>query len=186
MAKLSYLMKTANELITAVSKTHTMKLREISNNAIKVAALENDRVLAEISLVAYCLHKLCSKVHIVRHGKWKNVRNAIISSLKTAVKKLKQEDLNGFKVELGNTISSIQSLDRQLGNYAQNLYDKARVKHASAAYAYGLSLSQAAELTGANREDLLKYIGTTRIVDREAVTFSIKQRLEKLKQELGD
>ena len=62
-------------------------------------------------------------------------------------------------------IKDIQDFDKEAGNYIQDVIYKARVKQASRAYALGLSLGKAAELTGVEKSFLLSYIGVTKIHD---------------------
>jgi len=166
-------------------KQDSFALREIGNKAIRKAALENNRQLAQVALVAYCLHKLSSKQHIVRHGKWASVRKSILVNLRKAVKALEKGDEKGFGRALEDAVVKIRAFDKSLGNYVQGLYEKARVKYASEAYALGLGLGQAAALTGADKKNLLNYIGVTKVHDRESVTYGIRERLGKLKEKLG-
>ncbi len=170
----------------AFARQDAFALRELGNRAIEEAALANNRLLAEVALIAYCLHKLCSKQHIVRHGKWASVRKAIEGNLGRAVAALEKGNKAGFEKKLRGVIGSIQLVDRQLGNYVQGLYEKAKVKYASNAYALGLGLGQSAALTGADKKDLLRYIGVTKLHDREAVTLGIRERLERLRKRLGE
>ena len=64
---------------------------------------------------------------------------------------------------------------------------KARIKQASRAYSMGLSLGEAASLTGANKTQLLRYIGSTKIHDqiRESRKKAI-DRYNDLKKLLGE
>jgi len=173
-----------NVVKDAFSKNKTFKLRQISNKILETAALYNDEELAEISIVAYCLHKLSSKDHIVKSDKWNSIKKNILSSIESAIKSLKKEREKDFEVALSKIILNVNKTDRKLGYYIQNLHDKARVKQASRAYSLGLSLSQAASLTKADKGKLLPYVGGTKIYDADKVELGIKERLKKLKQNL--
>jgi len=50
---------------------------------------------------------------------------------------------------------------------------------ASSAYAFGLSLGSAADLTGADSKELMQYIGATKIHDEEEIELNISQRIKK-------
>ncbi len=170
-----------SRLQAAFAKQNVFALRELGNNAIEQAAMQNSKRVAGIALVAYCLHKMHSKQHIVRHRKWPVIRKAIGKNLEKALAALHKDNVPSFERNLRNIIQSIQSTDKQMGNYAQGLFEKAKVKYASTAYSLGLGLGQSASLTGANKKELLRYIGATKMADREVVTFGIKERLRKLK-----
>jgi hypothetical protein len=73
-----------------------------------------------------------------------------------------------------------------MGNYVSNLYEKARIKMASSAYGLGLSLSQAAMLTGADKKQLLNYIGITKMHDEIKETKGIASRIKSLKKALEE
>ncbi len=161
-----------------------VRLRGIGNNAIREAAIYNDKVLAEISLIAYCLHKLSTKEHILKNPKWNSVRKTIADSIEESIQCVKQGRLEDFFTELESIIRNIQSIDYELGHFVRGLYEKSRVKNASEAYSFGMSLSQAADLTGADKKDVLMYIGYTTTHDESKPTTGIAERLEKLKQML--
>jgi len=160
-------------------------LREIANHAIEEAALSNDRQLAEIALIAYCLHKMHSKQHVVRHARWRRIRKGILLDLKKAERGLGGGRPGEFEKSIASAIRSVRSSDEMMGNYAQNLFEKARVKYASTAYSLGLGLGQAAELTGADKKELLRYIGVTKIADRDVELVGIAERLRKLKRAIA-
>ena len=182
--------KELNELLIALRQAfesgNVMKMRKLSNSAAKRAAISDDATIVAIALVGYCLHKMSTKQHIVISKKWQGIQQGIISQIDKAVEALEENNLPKFEKILEGIASSIKKHDHQLGNYVQDIYDKARVKYASTAYSLGLSLSQAAALTGANKKDLLHYIGATRLHDRDVVTLDIEKRLEKLRKSLGE
>ncbi len=169
----------------AFEKQDIFGLKEIANQAIENASLINNKRLASLALIAYCLHKMCSKQHIVRDGRWSEIKHDILFDLKKAEKSLEALDLDDFDHWIGEVIGSVKQTDEEIGNYVQNLFEKAKVKYASVAYSMGLSLGQAAALTGSGKKDLLRYIGITRISDRDTVTHGIGKRLRSLKRKMG-
>ncbi|MCX6799317.1 MAG: hypothetical protein NTW59_04460 [Candidatus Diapherotrites archaeon] len=185
MGESGILAKLLNDSAGFFLQQNSFALKEAANRAIENAALANDKRMAEFAMVAYCLHKLLGKQHIVRDAKWKKLGSEILADLRSAADAMEGEDQKRFEESMHGIISSIESTDRQLGYFTQGLYEKARVKYASSAYALGLGLSQAAELTGANKKDLLNYIGATRMHDEQLSAEGIGERLAKLKQKLG-
>ncbi len=169
----------------AFEKQDIFGLKEIANQAIENASLANNKRLASLALVAYCLHKMCSKQHIVRDGRWPEIKHDILFDLKKSAKSLEAIDLDGFDHCIDGVIGSVKQADEEIGNYVQNLFEKAKVKYASTAYGMGLSLGQSAALTGSDKKDLLRYIGVTRIADRDTVTYGIGKRLRQLKRKMG-
>ena len=169
----------------AFGKQSIIELKDISNDAIQLAALKSSHLLSEVSLIAYSLHKLLTKVHIAESGEWDALRDEIEKDLDSALEMIGKNDLKGFEKALHGVIGGIAAVDSELGNYVQGTYDKARIKQASRAYSFGISLSRAAELTGADKKELLQYIGATKMHDEEAIKFGIGERLKELKKALG-
>ncbi|MEW6295111.1 MAG: hypothetical protein AB1467_02325 [Candidatus Diapherotrites archaeon] len=161
-------------------KKELVRLRNESNELIELAALHSDKVLAEMSLIAYSLQKILSKPHIIDSVKWENVKSKIIGSLDESIERLKRKDFDSFKKELNELSRKVSAVDKEYGNFIQNVFEKAKVKQASRAYALGLSLSQSADLTGASKKELLSYIGATKIHDAEEKQLGIKERKELL------
>jgi len=173
---ISDLVESTNKIRTAFERNDLVKLRQLSNNLIEEAALKSDKVLAQLSLISYSLQKILSKPHIVEAGKWNKIKLTIISCLQKASMHLKKRNFNEFEKELDNISDKVFEVDSSLGNYVANVYEKARIKQASRAYAFGLSLRQSVSLTDANEKDLLSYIGGTKIHDREKEFKGLKER----------
>ena len=182
MVELESVVKRLDEIKRFFSQDNSMQLRSIGNNAIREAAIYNDKVLAEISLIAYCLHKLLTKEHILSNPKWNSVKKTILDSIETSIQCIKRNELESFFDELESIIRNIQGIDSELGHFVSGLYDKSRVKNAAEAYSFGMSLSQAADLTGADKKDVLMYIGYTTTHDESKTSMGIGERLRQLKE----
>jgi hypothetical protein len=171
-----------NEVSTLFANNKVFELRGISNRLIREAAIENNYAKAELATISYALHKLETKEHIATNQKWLNVKNRILKNFVEAIKAIKLNDNKDFFQQLKEVILDIDKLDADLGHFAQSLYEKAKVKQASQAYSYGLSISQAADLTGANKKELQSYIGFTKMNDEEPEIKTIKTRVSELKE----
>lgn len=165
---------------------NSMRLRELGGEFISTAVTENDSVFAELSVMSYSLHKMLTKQHIVKSHNWPSISKSVLESIEESIKLAKTGNDKSIVAGVKKVVMRLEKIDRKLGNYVQSIYEKARVKQASSAYALGLSLKQAANLTGAQIKDVQMYVGNTKIHDEETPGESISQRLEKLKQELGD
>jgi hypothetical protein len=175
-----------NEVVKLFRQRKLFDLRGLSTRLIKEASIENDLAKAELGVIAYSLHKIESKPHFVNDPKWPKVKQAIAQNLETASFAASNNNSKQFLLKLKKVISQIVSIDKQLGNYAQNIYDKAKVKQASTAYSFGLSISQAANLTGADKKELQNYIGFTKMIDEEEESKTIISRVGELKKIFSD
>lgn len=158
-------------------RNEEMELRELSNQAIEEATMSQNKTLVDISIVSYALGKLMTKPHLFRSEQWQTFKAHILEEL-------------GKKTEMGKIlteiIEDISSFDIDLGNYARDVIEKSRIKQASRAYALGISLKQASELTGVDLNELLDYIGATKIHDRPFTkSKNVAERYGAAKKALG-
>ena len=171
-----------NEVAKLFKQKRTLELRGMSSRLIREAAMEENYAKAELGVIAYALHKLGTKEHISRSEKWQKLKQIISKDLDNAEYAASQNDSKTLIKKLKSIVSHITLIDTELGNYAQNVYDKAKVKSASLAYSYGLSLAQSADLTGADKKELQSYIGFTKMIDEETEQKKISQRVKELSE----
>lgn len=176
---LSYDLK---EVLKLFRKGNVLQLRGLSNRLIREASVENNLAKAELGVISYALHKLETKNHIINNPKWHKVRKNVFTNLEGAIFAINNNQKELFFKKLKKIILDINKIDANLGNFAQGIYDKAKVKQASLAYSYGLSISKAAEITGADKKELQSYIGFTTMHDEENEQKSIKERVTELKK----
>jgi hypothetical protein len=180
---LGYDLKEVSKLF---AQKRLIELRGLSNRLVKEASIENNYAKAELGVIAYALHKIETKEHFTQSPKWNSLKKTIVSNLDSAVFAADKGQEKQFLLKIKSIISKIDSIDSQLGNYAQSIYDKAKVKQASLAYSYGLSISQSASLTGADKKELQNYIGFTKMIDEEEEPKNISDRINDLRKVLGE
>lgn len=168
------------ETLRLFNEKKIMDLRGLSNRLIREAALGNDYAKAELGVIAYALHKIETKEHFLKSPQWGIIKQAIEQHLYNGGDAAKQGNSEELIHALKQVIQNIRGIDDELGNFAQNIYDKAKVKQASLAYSYGLSIAQSATLTGADQKELQSYIGFTTMHDEETEVKSIKERVKEL------
>jgi len=178
----SRLPKRIESLSKAFQSHKAYDLKKMGRDYIEDAAVDSDKDLAAISVIAYCLYKMTTKNHIMNNPRWKIVSQTITKKLNSAKIAAEKNNQNELHTQLQNTIGEIEFIDNELSNYARNVYEKGKIKQASTAYASGLSLSQAAALTDANKRELQEYIGATRIHDESLDKIEMQERLEKLRR----
>lgn len=169
------------EVLRLFDEKKVFDLRGMSSRLIREAAMGNDYAKAELGVIAYALHKIESKQHFVNSMQWGRLKQIVKEDLKNAGLATKANDTKLFLESLKKIIQHITKIDAELGNYAMGIYEKAKVKEASLAYSYGLSIAQAADLTGADKKELQSYIGSTTMHDEEAEIKNISQRIKELR-----
>jgi hypothetical protein len=162
-------------------KGEAMPLREHSNALMKRAVLLNSGPMAQVSIVAYVLHKLLTKEHIVRHERWKQNKASLSDSIQSALLVLEGGNVAEFTRSMASFAGHVKKIDGFFSRFMQGLMEKARVKCASDAYFFGMSLGSAAELAGADKKRLQEFIGATGVHDKERSRMGIAERLNSLK-----
>ena len=177
----SKLLSRVDALAKAFEAGKTYDLKRLGEDSIKEAVMENNTRLASVSVIAYALYKIISKEHFTSDSRWKTVNQIILKSLRESKSAVEKNDFHLLEKRLNIIVKEIRIIDDQLSNYARNVFEKAKIKQASTAYALGLSIGKSAELTGADYKELQKYIGITRIHDEHITHMSLKERLKTLK-----
>lgn len=169
------------EVLRLFDEKRVFDLRGMSSRLIREAALNNDYAKAELGVISYSLHKLESKQHFVNSPQWGRLKKTIKEDLQNAKIALEAHDTKLFLESLKKVIQHITRIDAEIGNYALGIYEKAKVKGASLAYSYGLSIAQSAQLTGADKKELQEYIGATTMHDEELETKDMTARVKELR-----
>ena len=177
----NFLVKTK----TAFINNDVSALKNISNEVLKHAVIKTDKHLAEVAVLGYALMKISSKNHIIKSRSWESAKNKIALHIDKTRLSLSDSNKLSFEKEVIRLHESVMAVDSQLGYYVMNTVAKARLKLASSAYALGLSLGSASDLTGADKKELMAYIGATTIHDEEHVEMTIAKRMKKFNNLLG-
>jgi hypothetical protein len=93
---------------------------------------------------------------------------------------LKAKNIEEFRKTVIDIVNLIREKDKELGHYINQVVDDAKIKLASSAYAYGLSASQASELFSIPKDQLMTFIGITKMPDEDPMYKSIKERIHLL------
>ncbi len=171
----------AKQMLSALRRQRMFELKKTANRLIKEACVASDRPKAKLSVTAYALYKLLSKHHIVSKQGWRKAKEEIEAGLQRACSFFAQNRMEEGEKEIEGALMHIDSIDRQMGHYAQAMLEKAKTKMASSAYSFGISLSQSASLTGCRKKDLLSYIGSTRMNDDLPETKPIGKRVREMR-----
>ncbi|MFH1752196.1 MAG: hypothetical protein ABH821_04645 [archaeon] len=179
---LSFLLARLKLVLRAFKSGNLTELHDLSNKYLDESVLKSDKALAEIAVISYALHKLLTKRHITSTLIWEKAKQNITVALEQGVSALEQKNFNAFKRSLSRIVKSVEVVDKKLGHFTRDTLNKARVKYASRAYSFGLSLSQATELTSADLKAVQAYVGFTKAADYMPSKITLIDRLKKLKE----
>lgn len=175
--KITDIVKTT---IVFLEKNDYESLHLIENKTLEQAIMEFNKDFSEVCVLIYGLRKLISKKHISQTESWQNYKSSIIKELNSSLAVYKEEDSSKFNNYIKNTIEIVKKADQELGRYVSIVIEDGRIKLASTAYAYGLSASQASDLLSISKEQLMSYVGITKMPDEDKPFKSISQRVHLL------
>jgi hypothetical protein len=151
-------------LVVNLENENAFELRKLSNNLIEAAMTSEDYRIVDMSLIAYAFSKIMEKPHFLENKNWPEFKKSMLYHLRT--EEQKEQTIEDVPHLLSDVLKHLDEYYNEAGNYATNVIEQARVKQASRLYALGVSLSKAADITHVGKNELLSYIGMTRIHDR--------------------
>ncbi|MCX6767709.1 MAG: hypothetical protein NTY90_03200 [Candidatus Micrarchaeota archaeon] len=176
-----FLVKKVSELRDAKDSANIAKIKDLGSDFAEEAFMRQDPLFVDFSIIAYSLAKFLEKPYIVGTPKWIDFREDLGDELDEAVAALKKGDRQECAAAVARIHHRILDLSATMGRFVSSVIDKARIKAATQMYAHGASLGAAAKLSGANKKELSKYIGMTRIPEKYA-TIPVKNRLAEIEK----
>ncbi|MEW6328895.1 MAG: hypothetical protein AB1468_02135 [Candidatus Micrarchaeota archaeon] len=176
------LFEAISEIHEAFRKRDINRLRKASNKCAASTAVDENRQMLSLALTSYALSKILEKTHYVDYKKKDEFTRVVSDKLRACVSLAKEGKTSEFDATLNDVRALMESLDERKKRYARNLFDKARLKVASTLYAQGFSLSRAVEFTGADKRDLVGYVGKTLMFDRAGKTKTMVARLKDVRK----
>ncbi|MDD3177890.1 MAG: hypothetical protein PHR26_00030 [Candidatus ainarchaeum sp.] len=169
-----------SKIIDFIKQKNSQALHDLESIVLEISINNDNKDLSEICVIIYALRKIISKKHFINSDSWKEYEFEILQNLDISINVFNELDLSKFNNVIKNIQLIIEKSDKELGRYISRILDDARIKLASTAYAYGLSANQAASLFSASKEELMNYIGITKMPDEDESFKNISQRVHLL------
>jgi len=181
-------MRTLGEAIAALSDSVEERdvhaLRKLSNRCLEKVSLERNLAFLEPAMLAYAFAKVVSKSHYWKDRSNTVFFNNVLRKLGKAAK-IADDDEGAALRMLKEVEGLLKELDVSDKRFVRGLMEKARIKVASTLYAQGFSLDSAVEITGAEKRELVRYMGKTMMFDRARSPKTMEQRLKALRKLLS-
>ena len=165
--------ETTNSILNAFEKRNQKKLRKINDDVLKETVISFTKLAYELAVISYVLSKIISKPRFLakeNEGKMQAIEKSISELAKAAND---TETLEKCKTIMG----AIKLLERDDARFIIDLVSKGRLKVAATAYAQGVSLGIASEMTGMDKQEIMDYAGKTMMFDRVKDEKGIEERL---------
>ena len=172
------------ELSDAVEERDVHALRKLSNKCLERFALGEEAAFLRPAMLAYAFSKVISKQHYWKDRSQSVFLNSVITKL-TKAAKVADADEPAALAGLDEISHMLTELDVKEGRFVRNLMEKAGLKVASTLYAQGFSLDRAVDMTGADKRELVRYVGKTLMFDRTGSAKTMEERLKALRNILS-
>jgi hypothetical protein len=169
--------KATEEIFQAFRRGDIKALRKLSNSCAESMATEDEEGMFSLSMISYVLGKIIEKPRYLSFEKRDEFYSFVENKLSSASEYAKEGDKEGLIASCGELVKYLGEYDERHSHYVRGLFDKAKLKIAARLYAQGFSLSYVVSITGANTNEVLKYIGQTLMFDRVGRTKSVEERL---------
>ncbi len=156
-------------------------MREMSNVFTKDLMVYQNKVYLDLALVSLLLAKMVEKPRFWKFEEWKNNVFAIEDMLKRCIELCKENDIKSVRALLLRVFGMLRKVNRRDRRYVNSMMTHARIKVGATLYAQGISLGKASHLSGATKDDILKYSGKTLISDRFGKTYSVLERIKNVR-----
>ncbi len=154
----------------AIKNRDILKLREISNEAIRNASINQDQDSLSLAVAIYSLMK------VMQRGRFDDKKAIML--LEGSKRDIESGKFDYYKKEISNILKLISSSDRRLKVFIDEVVQQAQIKKGGSLYEHGLSLGKAASLLGISVWDLMGYIGKTTYGDAYPGRVEARKRLE--------
>lgn len=162
-------MRYAPEILDAFKKNDSKLLRNLSDKILAEGFVEKNKGLIRLAVVAHSLSKISEKDYYRKDQEhWNNFMKLVESGFR----ELEKRDEKISDVE-----KTVADLDEHFGRYKENIIHLSKIRKGSTLYAWGVSLTLASELVDVPEYELMKHIGSTKIVDEEGPGVDTSKRL---------
>ncbi|MFA4960213.1 MAG: hypothetical protein WC548_00970 [Candidatus Pacearchaeota archaeon] len=186
MQEVENILRILSETKRFFKDDNPFELKNLSNQTIHSATISQDPDNIIVAVLVYSLGKILERNNYRSMEGWDEFYNEVIKNIDSAIKYLKNNDVNKCRIYLGKIRHSLNRISGDLSNYIRDIFYKAEINKAFKIYEHGLSSEQTAELLGVSLWDLSSYIGQSTISDSKvAISMPIAKRIKIAEEILG-
>ncbi|MBU1136387.1 MAG: hypothetical protein ABIG37_02550 [Nanoarchaeota archaeon] len=179
MQEPEHILKILQETKDALSKNDVIKLKNLSNQTIHSASINQDTESITIAVIIYSLSKIIERTDYKEYSGWKKFFKSLIKYLDSSIYALKEKNIEKFNIELKKIRGEISKLPGSFKKHIKEVFEKASINKASRIYEHGISMEKTSKLLGISMWELAKYAGQTGISDVNlSVTMPIEKRIK--------
>lgn len=167
------LIEITSAILQAFQKKNQKKLRKINDDLLHQLVVNFTPPFFELAVLSYVLSKIISKTRFLHKSNEKKLK-AIEGVLQDLSRARTEEDI---LKKCKSVLDTINLVEKEDARYIVDLVSKGRLKVGATAYAQGVSLGTASEMTGMDKQEIMDYAGKTMMFDRVKDEKTIEERL---------
>lgn len=178
-----HLLKVLRNSLEAVKKEDVIELKNLSNQTIHAASIQQDADSIALAVIIYSLSKIIERKKYTYYEEWPAFYKFYIKNIKKAIENLEKDRAKKFRNNLKAIQKKIDNLSGRFKKYVQDVFRKAEINKASRIYEHGISMEQTAKLLGITIWELAEYAGQTGIGDVDlSITLDIEKRIKQAQE----
>jgi len=179
MEEVEHVISILKEIKQSLKEEDSVKLKELSNQTIHAASIQQHTDSITLAILIYTLSKLLERKESLKVKNWDSFIKKINSFITLAISALEEKKEDKYIEYLERIRKTISSISISLKPYIEEVLRKASINKASKMYEHGISLGQTAKLLGVTQWELTEYAGQTKISDDYYnSTLDIKRRAQ--------
>ena len=163
------------KVLQELQKENVIELKSLSDEAIKLASVNQDSESIVIAIIIYSLSK------IIERGQQKDLKSLLAKakkSLNNSIRALEKNNEEKFKINLRALNEVIENVSGKNKSYIQDVFKKASINKASKIYETGISMEKTAKILNVSLWDLANYAGQKNLNGNEEKSVSAKERVK--------
>ncbi len=185
-------MENNNQILEILKKAYAsleigdyVRIKSLSNKLIEDSSVHQDPDLIAVVVIIYSLSKLIEREQYREEKNWNKFYGNYCKNIKNMIRRLKKNDIDGFRKEVSTNRRLIESLTGKLKMYISDVFKKARINKASKIYSQGISMEKTAKILGVSLWELAEYTGQRSNDYDLSITMPIKERVKIAKEVFG-
>ena len=175
----AHVLEVLKEVKKALHDKDVVKLRDLSNETIHSASVEQEEFSIALAVIVYSLSKIIERTNYQRYPGWKAFIKQSTLHLEKAARFLEKDNINKFKESILQIEKLINKLTGNFKTHVQQVFEKARINKASRIYEHGISMEKTANLLGVTIFELAEYAGQTGISDIDlSISIPVEKRIK--------
>lgn len=179
MEEKEHIVKVLKEVKESFKKEDIIKLKDLSDQTLHAASVNQDKISIAIAVIVYSLSKILERTNYREYPSWNFFIRNFMRNIDLAREMLEKNNEKMFEKHINAIERLIDNLTGNLKNHILDVFEKARINKASRIYEHGISMEKTANLLGITIFELADYAGKTGIPDIDLNrTLPVEKRIK--------